>query len=64
MACGVKKTDQVKASKASEQNATSQNTFLVFKVEARACYLCLLIGRSSRRGRLGSCFLHSDFKHF
>ncbi|CAH9092600.1 unnamed protein product [Cuscuta europaea] len=31
MACGVKKTDQVKASKASEQNATSQNTFLVFK---------------------------------
>ncbi|CAH9092598.1 unnamed protein product [Cuscuta europaea] len=35
MACGVKKTDQVKASKASEQNATSQNTFLVFKVRER-----------------------------
>ncbi|CAH9117535.1 unnamed protein product [Cuscuta europaea] len=33
----------------------SYNFFQVLthmKVEARACYLCLLIGRSSRRGRL------------
>ncbi|CAH9078830.1 unnamed protein product [Cuscuta europaea] len=47
--CGLKKTEQFKASKSFEQNSTSQNTFLVFKVEARACYLCLLIGQSSRR---------------
>ncbi|CAH9119589.1 unnamed protein product [Cuscuta europaea] len=34
--------------------------FLVFKVEARACYLCLLIGRSSQREDLveaRACYL-------
>ncbi|CAH9097176.1 unnamed protein product [Cuscuta europaea] len=55
--------EQLKVSKSSEQNATSQNTFLVFKVEARACYLCLLIGQSSRREDLVRASSNSVFKH-